>query len=85
MRRVLDGGDGCDSGGIDVRSIDRGERDLFFERPPGEDEADIGGEFVGECWVCMEDGVRLAAWAMVSAVAGCWLLIADGTWMRNAR
>lgn len=44
MRRVLEGGAGDVSPGKEVRSIDRGDLDLFFDNPPGEEDADTGGE-----------------------------------------
>lgn len=44
MRRVLEGGAGDMRPGKEVRSIDRGDLDLLVDRPPGEEEADTGGE-----------------------------------------
>lgn len=44
IRRVLEGGAGEMRPGREVRSIERGERERFFDRPPGEEVAETGGE-----------------------------------------
>lgn len=44
IKRVLEGGAGDVSPGKDVRSIDRGDLDLFLDIAPGEVVADTGGE-----------------------------------------
>lgn len=44
MSSVLEGGAGEIKPGREVRSMERGDLDLFFDRPPGEEEADTGGE-----------------------------------------
>ena len=45
MRRVFDGGAGEESGGNEVRSMERGDREHFFDTE-GEEPADCGGELV---------------------------------------
>jgi hypothetical protein len=65
MSKVLDGGDGEDSGGREDKSIERGERERFWERE-GEDPAEAGGEDVifasGERLVRREsDGLAMVA------------------------
>lgn len=44
MRSVFEGGAGDVSPGSEVRSIDSGDLDLFFDSPPGDEEGDPGGE-----------------------------------------
>lgn len=44
MRRVFDGGAGEDRPGTDDRSRDSGDLDRFFDKEPGEDVAEAGGE-----------------------------------------
>lgn len=44
MRRVFDGGAGEIRPGTEERSSDSGDLDLFFDREPGEDVAEVGGE-----------------------------------------
>lgn len=41
---VFDGGAGEIRPGSEVRSMDKGDLDLFFDKAPGEEEADTGGE-----------------------------------------
>jgi hypothetical protein len=43
---VFDGGAGETKGGRDVRSIDSGDLERFFDRLAGEEEAVAGGESV---------------------------------------
>ena len=43
---VFDGGDGCDSGGIEDKSSDIGECARLVARADGEEEEDKGGESV---------------------------------------
>ena len=84
IRRVLEGGEGWESGGIEDRSIDRADWARFAERPDGEEEDDRGGDSVEvEC----EGG----GWDETSAIAGvclrtsrlrcCWRL--DGRMDRS--
>lgn len=56
IRRVFDGGAGCDSGGKDDRSSDRGERDRFFDKDTGEEAVDAGGELEGMFCVWIGEG-----------------------------
>jgi hypothetical protein len=70
MSRVFDGGEGCESGGKDVRSRDKGDRDLFLDSPEGEDDADMGGESEGRCCVWMGAGVCRRTRAMVKSGGG---------------
>lgn len=44
IRRVLEGGDGCESGGREDKSSDKGECDRFRDRDTGEDPVEVGGE-----------------------------------------
>jgi len=44
IRSVFVGGEGEDRGGIEPKSIERGERDRFADSE-GEEEPDTGGEF----------------------------------------
>lgn len=48
MSRVLEGGAGCERGGKEERSRDKGERERFEGMDRGEDAVDVGGELV-EC------------------------------------
>lgn len=45
IRRVLEGGAGCDRGGRDERSSDRGDRDRLCDNEAGDEAVDVGGEF----------------------------------------
>jgi hypothetical protein len=44
MRRVFDGGDGCDRGGMFCRSMERGEWARRLLKEDGEEVVEVGGE-----------------------------------------
>ena len=44
ISRVLDGGAGWESGGIEDKSIERGDRDRFCESEAGDEAVEVGGE-----------------------------------------
>ncbi len=44
IRRVLEGGAGCERGGREDKSSDRGERERFADNEPGEEAVETGGE-----------------------------------------
>jgi hypothetical protein len=67
IRRVLDGGEGWESGGRDVRSMLRGERERLEER--GVVGWDVGGEDSG--WVWRErDGCEVDGKVMLTVCSG---------------
>lgn len=56
IRRVLEGGAGCERGGRLDRSRDNGECDRFLWREAGEEGAERGGEAEDDrFWVCRDD------------------------------
>lgn len=78
MRSVLDGGAGDISPGTEVRSIERGDLDLFFDSPPGEEDAETGGEACrpavwrgGSCTAT--DMFAVGESVIIVSVAGSWL------------
>lgn len=64
MRRVLDGGEGCDNGGIEDRSSDSGDRDRFADNEAGDEAFDAGGDCDERPWVCIGEGI----WRLNSAI-----------------
>lgn len=51
IRRVLEGGAGCESGGREDKSMERGDRDRFADNEQGEDAVEVGGELAERLWV----------------------------------
>lgn len=51
IRRVLEGGAGCESGGNDERSSERGFCDRLFDSDRGDEDVEAGGELAGMCCV----------------------------------
>lgn len=49
MRSVLEGGEGCESGGIEERSIDKDDCARLTEREDGEEEDERGGDSELDC------------------------------------
>jgi len=72
IKRVLDGGLGCWSGGMLERSIDNGERERLCEMEEGEavdGEADCGGDDEVRFCVCSGDGILVCVCSVGSAMA----------------
>lgn len=55
-RRVLEGGTGCESGGMEERSRERGDLDRFADKERGEEAVEVGGEFAERFRVWIGEG-----------------------------
>ena len=88
MRRVLDGGAGEDRGGREVRSRDRGDRDLFWDIE-GEEPADCGGELLWRFEVWIGEGfwwsTSIMVASMVYTVDSKVLRVVWGMWKMKRR
>lgn len=69
MRRVLDGGAGCCSGGMLDRSIDKGDRERFCDKGgEGVDGlAERGGDAEARLCVWRGEGVLVCCWSLVGS------------------
>lgn len=76
IRRVFEGGAGCDSGGIEDRSSDMGECARLAARAEGDEAEDSGGDSVA-----LECATEGGGWDETSAMFGsCVEARRTGTW-----